>query len=122
MVVDSNILQQTRRSYLFEHCCSSMWIIDEQNRRGNFELFEETVSYNYQWLVERSGGKRPQGIHEIDAFSFVNAKLDTLAMRLDKMNMQSDSSSLAVICEICSDGHEKVKCQVESPFANTEQV
>lgn len=72
--------------------------------------------------MKRLGGRRPQEIHEIDAFFLVNVKLDTLSRRLDKMGMQDGSSSSTANCEICNGKHEMIECQVGSLFANSEQV
>lgn len=72
--------------------------------------------------MERLGGRRPQDIHEINAPSSMNAKLDTFIRRLNKMGRQSGSSSSAIMCEICGGNHETVECQVGSLFASLEQV
>lgn len=36
--------------------------------------------------MERLRGRRSQEIHEIDAFATINAKLDTLMKRIDKLS------------------------------------
>lgn len=72
VVVDSNILQWSKKGYLFKHRYEGSLIgkIEEVT----FNLLEEMTANNYQWLVERLGERRPQGINEIDAFSSINSK------------------------------------------------
>lgn len=62
------------------------------------------VANNYQWLMERFGGRRLQGVHEINVFTSINAKLDKLVRRLDIMGIQIGLSSSAIVYKIYSSG------------------
>lgn len=49
-----------------------------KTKDATFKLLEEMSVKNYQWLMERMRGKGQHGVHEIVAFSSMNAKLDAL--------------------------------------------
>lgn len=52
----------------------------------------------------------------------MNAKLDTLAKRLDKMCVHNSPQTLIMVCEICGNGHVLVECHGRSLFAWSKQV
>lgn len=57
--------------------------------------------------MERLECRRPQVVYEIDPFSFMNAKLDTLARKLNKMGVQNVPPSPIVVCEIFGNRHTR---------------
>lgn len=87
-----------------------------KTEKATYNLLEEILANNYQWLVKRLERKRQQCVYEINALASINAMLDTLVRRLDKMGMQNCSPNSVVVCEICDSRHEIVECQVGSPF------
>ena len=55
---------------------------------------------NYQWHGERNQPRKIAGAYEIDSLSMVNAKLDTLTKKLERLNFAGHPSQV-VCCEIC---------------------
>lgn len=49
-----------------------------------FQLLEEMVANNYQWLTKILGGHKSQSVHDIDALFVVYVKLDTLVRRFTR--------------------------------------
>ena len=43
--------------------------------------------------------------------TMLNAKLDALTKRMDKMNIGAISSSALSSCELCHGGHPTIECQ-----------
>ena len=54
------------------------------------------------------------GGYEIDSLSMVNAKLDTLTKKLERLNFAGHPSQV-LCCEICGVGHATVECQNTNP-------
>lgn len=57
-------------------------------------------------------------VHEVDAFTSVNAKLDSQAKRMDSMGVNSIQAS----CELCERSHPSKGCQNGSPFGQNDQA
>ena len=47
----------------------------------------------------------------MDSLTMLNAKLDALMNRMDKVNVNA-VSTLSSLCEICQGGHPTVECQI----------
>ena len=74
------------------------------------DLFEEMANTQSLWSNERAIPKKGGSI-EVDSFNILNAKMDTLSKRMDKMNMNTIStSSLSSSCELCQGGHATIEC------------
>jgi len=84
-----------------------------------YNLIGDMVLNNYQWSNERSQPKRVGGKLELDAIFILSAKVDAMSQRLERLNVNSISSTTpSPSCEICrSIDHLIVNCQVGSPFA-----
>ena len=75
-----------------------------------YALLEKMATNNYQWHGERNQPRKTTGAYEINSLSIVNAKLDTLTKKLERLNFAGHPSQ--VLCyEICGAGHSTVECQ-----------
>ena len=61
------------------------------------------------------------GVLEVDGLTAINAKLDALTKRLDKMQVNSVAPTHAPVamCELCGNvGHTSQVCKVGNPFSS----
>ena len=56
----------------------------------------------------------------MDSLTMLNAKLDALTKRIDKVNVNA-VSTLSSLCELCQGGHPTIECQMMQGM-NTESV
>ena len=75
-----------------------------------YALLEKMASNNYQWHGERNQPKRAAGVYEIDNLSMVNAKLDSLTKKLEKLSFAGHPSQV-FSCEVCGGRHSTTECQ-----------
>ena len=75
------------------------------------ELFEEMANTQSLWSNERAISKRGGAI-EVDGLTMLNAKLDALTKRMDKMSVNSISNLSSSSCELCQGGHPTIECQM----------
>jgi len=81
-------------------------------------LIKEMTLNNFQWSMERGQPKRVEGKLEVDALTFLSAKVDATTQRLGQMNVNPVNSSTPFPCEICgSIEHVTLNCQVGNPFS-----
>ena len=62
------------------------------------------------WSNERTITKKAKAI-EVDSLTILNAKLDALIKRMDKVNV-SVVSTLSSSYELCQGGHPTIECQM----------
>ena len=67
------------------------------------------ASNNYRWQGERSTPKRVIGMHEVDGWNLLNAKISMLAKKLEASTNASNPISM-YSCEYCK-GHSTMECQ-----------
>ena len=48
---------------------------------------------------------------DVDGMTMMNAKLDALTRRIDKLGLNAISASLPPSCEFCHGGHPSIECQ-----------
>ena len=72
------------------------------------ELFKEMANMQSLWANERAIPRKGEAI-KIDGLTMMNAKLDALTKRMDKMGLNVISS---LACELCHGGHPIVECQL----------
>jgi len=66
-----------------------------------YNLMEEMALNNYQWSHERSQPERVGGRLELDTISMLSTKVDDISQRLERLNVNSISSSTpSQSCEI----------------------
>jgi len=84
-----------------------------------YTLIEEKALNNFQWSNERGPPKQVGGKLEVTALTLLNAKVDAMNPRLERLNVNAvNSSAPPPSCEICgSIGHLTENCQDRSPFA-----
>jgi len=58
-----------------------------------YNLIMEMALNNYQWSNERSQPKRVGGKLELDTIYMLSAKVDAVSQRLERLNVNSISSS-----------------------------
>ena len=75
-----------------------------------FSLLQTMASNNYQWHGDRNQSRKTTRVYEIDGLNLVNAKLDSLTKKLEKINMVGHPSSVFSY-EICGGGHSTIECQ-----------
>ena len=74
------------------------------------DLFEEMANTQSLWSNERTITKKAGAI-EVDSLTMLNAKLDALTKRTDKVNVNA-ISTLSSSCELCQGGHPTIECQM----------
>ena len=74
------------------------------------DLFEEMANTQSLWSNERTITKKGRAI-EVDNLTMLNAKLDTLTKKMDKVNVNA-VSTLSSSCELCQGGHPTIECQM----------
>ena len=84
------------------------------------DLFEEMANTQSLWSNERTITKIA-GAREVENFSMLNAKLNTLTKRMDKVNVNA-VSTLSSSCELCQGGHPTIECQLMQGMSLTEGV
>ena len=72
------------------------------------DLFEEMANTQSLWSNERTITKKARAI-EVDSLTMLNAKLDALAKRMDKVNVNA-VSTLSSSCDLCQGGHTTIEC------------
>jgi len=84
-----------------------------------YNLIEEMAVNNFQWSNERGQPKWVRGKLEVVALTLLNAKVDAMTQRLERLNVNAvNSCAPPPSCEICgSIDHLIGICQVRSPFA-----
>ena len=74
------------------------------------DLFEEMANTQSLWSNERTNTKIA-GAKEVDNFAMLNAKLDALTKRMDKVNVNA-ISTLSSSYELYQGGHPTIECQM----------
>ena len=74
------------------------------------DLFKEMANTQSLWSNERTITKK-DGAIEVDNLTMLNAKLDALTKRMDKVNMNA-VSTLSFSCELYQGGHPTIECQM----------
>ena len=74
------------------------------------DLFEEMANTQSLWSNKRTIIKKAGAI-EVDSLIMLNAKLDALTKRMDKVNINA-VSILSSACELCEGGHPTIECQL----------
>jgi len=63
-----------------------------KTEEGAYNLIEEMTLNNYQWSSESGQPKRVGGKYDIDALTLLNAKMDAMTQKLDKLNVNAVNS------------------------------
>ena len=80
---------------LYQGLSESLQITIDATTQGSFmsktpvnayALLEKMASNNYQWHGERNQPRKAAGVYEIDNLSMVDAKLDSLTKKLERLN------------------------------------
>ena len=74
------------------------------------DFFEEMANTQSLWSNERAIRKKG-GSTEVDNLTILNAKMNDLSKRMDKMSVNVVSSSFSS-CELCQGGHPTIECQL----------
>ena len=75
-----------------------------------FNLLETMASNNYQWHGDRSGPRKVAGMHEVDNWNLLNAKIDMLTKKLEASTKVSNPMTV-YSCDYCGGGHSTLECQ-----------
>ena len=75
-----------------------------------YNLLETMASNNYQWHGEWSAPKKVAGMHEVDSWNLLNAKIDMLTKKLEASAKVTNSMAV-YSCEYCGGGHPTLECQ-----------
>ena len=88
-----------------------------------YNLLETMASNNYQWHGERSAPKRVTGMHEVDSWNLLNAKIDMLTKKLEALTKVSNPT-VVYSCEYCGGDHSTLECQgrFSSQYPSIEQL
>ena len=74
------------------------------------DLFEEIANTQSLWSNERTITKKAGAI-EVDSLTILNAELDALTKRMDKVNVNV-VSTLFSSCELCQGSHPTTEYQM----------
>ena len=75
-----------------------------------YNLLETMASNNYQWHGERIVSKKVAGLHEVDSWNLLNAKIDMLTKKLEATTKISNSMAVYSY-KHCGGGHASLECQ-----------
>ena len=76
------------------------------------DLFEEMANTQSLWSNARAIPNKVGSI-EVESLTMLNAKLDSLSKRIDKMSINAVStSSLSSFCELCQGRHPTFECHL----------
>ena len=76
------------------------------------DLFEEMANTQNLWSNARAIPKKARSI-VVDVLTILNAKLDSLSKRIDKMSVNAVSTSpLSSFCELCQGRHPSFECHL----------
>ena len=73
-------------------------------------LFKKMVNTKSLWSNKRAMPRKGRAL-DIDGLTIMNAKLDTLIKRIDKIGLNAISSIISSFCEFYHGGHPTIKCQ-----------
>ena len=74
-----------------------------------YNLLETIASNNYQWHGEWIVSKKVAGLHEVDSWNLLNAKIDMLTKKLEVTTKISNSMAV-YSCEHYGEGHASLEC------------
>jgi len=108
-----DILQWSDSTGAIDDRCGRRRDLDEKNRRRDGI---EQLS----WSSERGQPKRVGGKYDVDALTFLTAKMDAMTQKLDKLNVNAVNSCAPYpLCDRCGAlDHVTENCQVGNPFAS----
>ena len=86
-----------------------------------YALLEKMASNNYQWHGERNQPRKAAGVYEIDSLSTLNAKLDSLTKKLERLNFRGQPSQV-FCCDICGVGHATLECQNAGVYSQDSSI
>jgi hypothetical protein len=100
--------------------------IMNKNYADAYALIEDMAQNHYQWTNERANtagasSKKETGVHEVSSYDDLAAKVESLTLQLDKMNVNAVSPSPS--CELCGIvGHSGNECQLGGVAFTQEQM
>ena len=65
-----------------------------------YNILETIASNNYQWHGDRNAPKKVAGLHEVDSWNLLNAKIDVLTKKLEASTKVTNPMAL-YSCEYC---------------------
>jgi hypothetical protein len=96
-----------------------------------YALIEDMTQNHYQWTSERaitvvahSPSKKKEGMYEVSALDHLNAKVDTLFQKFDKLSVSVVTPApVSPPCEVCEIlGHTGVEWQLGSVVESLKQL
>jgi len=100
-----------------------------KNYTEAYTLIEDMAQNHYQWSDERVisvslPSKKEEGMNEISSLDHLSAKVDTLSLKFDKINVSVVTSiSVEPPCGACGIfGHTSIDCQPGSAVESIEQI
>ncbi|XP_022889018.1 uncharacterized protein LOC111404443 [Olea europaea var. sylvestris] len=94
----------------------SMKTIDEA-----LELFERVAITIAMWASERVVHKKVPGVYEVDTYTALSAKIDSLVHKIENMSQSTNAvQAKRASCEECGTDHSTVNCTIL--IQGTEQV
>ncbi|XP_022859399.1 uncharacterized protein LOC111380147, partial [Olea europaea var. sylvestris] len=77
---------------------------------GALELFERMATTSAMWSSERVIQKKPSGIYEVDAYSAISAKIDSLFHKVESMSQTTQNKKISY--EECGAEHKTSECPI----------
>ncbi|XP_073153213.1 uncharacterized protein [Henckelia pumila] len=86
-----------------------------KSSEDGYELIEEMASSSYHPLSKRSAARKSNGIHQVDAFTSVAAKLEVMNKRIEELSIGNSVMRVQEVrCEKCGAKHFTKDCQTFS--------
>lgn len=94
---------------------SSDDLISIQTIDGALELFERMSTTLAMWSSERVIQKKPLSVYEVDAYSALLAKIDSLFHKVESISQSTKATyTRKPNCEKCGANHSMIKCPILS--------
>ena len=84
--------------------------IMSQTLKDTLELLEKMDNTQSLWSNERVIPRKGK-VMDMDEMTMMNAKLDALTKKIDKMGLNTISPTLVSSCEFCHGGHFTIECR-----------
>ncbi|XP_022883796.1 uncharacterized protein LOC111400629 [Olea europaea var. sylvestris] len=82
---------------------------------GALELFERMATTSAMWSSKQVIQKKPSGVYEVDAYSALSAKINSLFNKVESISQSTNATYvLKLNCEECGRNHSTTECPILS--------
>jgi len=92
---------------------SSNGSLTTRSTEGAWELFERMANTSAMWHSDRVGTKKAVGVYEVDTYSTLSAKIDSLFHKIEGITQTVNSAQVRKsICEECGAEYGTAECPI----------